>query len=164
MNYDPRADPMFSPAVISKLVMERLRLAQMTYIGPQMMHDMDVRIREGYLHDIIDQLIFSLETYLTVRARMTGTEDVPFSTDAHYSTDVETFRSPWQERKPSWFAKLFPRKMKTVHAEGTTRVSSSVTIERKVYDAFPQSSIIWPDKLGQSMVMEVFEAKGWLGE
>lgn len=159
MTYDPLTDPLLSQPVISKIVMQRLRLAQMTYIGPQMIHDMDVRAREGFLYDVIDQLIFSMETYLTVRARMTGTEDVPFSTIAPYSTDVETFRSPWQERKPNWFAKLFPRKMKIVHAEGTTRVSSSVAVERKVYDAFPQSSIIWPKELGRAMVMEIFESR-----
>lgn len=159
MTYDPLTDPLLSQPVISKIVMERIRLAQVTSIGPQMIHDMDVRVREDYFNDIFDSIIISMETYLTARARMTGTEDVPFSTTAPYSTDVETPRSWWQKRKPKWFAIWFPRKMKSIHVRGTVRVSSTVTMERKVYDAFPQSQIIWPDRLGSPQILEVFQQR-----
>lgn len=158
-DYDPLTDPILSQPVISKIILERIRLAQTTSIGPQMIHDMDTRVREDYFNSIFDSLIFSLETYLIVRARMTGTETVPFSTTAPYSTDVTTYRSPWQERKPNWLAIWFPRKTKVVHVEGRTRVDSTVTMERKVYDAFPQSQIIWPERLGQPQVLEIFQQR-----
>jgi hypothetical protein len=158
-----------------RVLLERIRVAASVHLGPQMAHDVDVSVEDlaGYLGQ---GLVLKISSFLVAMERDRSAEEVPFSTDAwfgqmaDFSTVVEVRmpRSWWQEHKPAWWARLWRRKYRAepvpvsgrTFVEGTTLCHGTVTVQRKVSDAFPDNQRLLPPDFGRVMTIEQFSQAG----